>query len=113
LQRARAAAVGAYVERDRTFDGLDNIAKRDRVGFARELIAAARTAAGVDETAAHQIADHFLEIVLRNLFASGYLGAARHARGMVREIDHRTQCVFDLPRYLHQAHVFSRRESRW
>src|SRR5258708_31819000 len=61
----------------------------------------------MDHDSSHQIANHFFEIVLRDLLASSYFSAARHARRMIGEIDHRTQCVLDLSRYLHQAHVFS------
>src|SRR5215470_1179250 len=71
LQSARAAAVGAYVESDRTFDRLDNIAEGDGVGLARELVTAARTATRMHQTAAHQVADNFFEIVLRDVLVSG------------------------------------------
>src|ERR1700722_15615353 len=61
----------------------------------------------MDESAAHQIPNHFFKIVLRDVLASGDFSAARHARRMIGKINHRTKCVLDLARYLHQAHVFS------
>src|SRR5260221_2778066 len=61
----------------------------------------------MNQAATHQIANHFFEIIFRDLLASSYFSTARHACRMIGEIDHRTQCVFDLSRYLHQAHFFN------
>src|SRR5581483_475799 len=104
LQGARTRAVNAYVERDRTLDRLDHVLEGDSSGGAGELIAAAGTAARAHQPAMHQVANHLLKVVLGNLLAARDLGAARDALGMVGEVDHRPQRVFDLARYLHQAH---------
>src|SRR5260370_193111 len=76
-------------------------------GVGGELVAVAGMAARMDEASSHEIANHLFQIVFRDLLAGSYFSAARHARRMIGEIDHRTQCVLDLSRYLHQAHLFS------
>src|SRR5207248_9110367 len=93
-----------YVERDRTFDRLDDVLEGDAFRHAPELVAAARAAPRAHQPAAHQIANHLFQEVLRDLLAPRDLDAADDAFRMVRELDHRPQGVLDLARYLHQAH---------
>src|ERR1700722_10528827 len=102
LHVALAQSVNAYVERDGPFDRFDNVAERNGFGRAGQLIAAARSAARIDEATAHQIADDLFEIILGDAFLLGDLIAAR--AGMIGEMNHGPQCVFNLAGNLHQAH---------
>src|SRR5262245_49896133 len=104
LQRARTGSVGANVKCNRTFDRLDYIAEGDLRGGARELIAATGAAPRLDQSTPHQVANHFFQVVLGNLLVPGDFASARDSRRTIRQVDHGTQRVLDLARYLHQAH---------
>src|SRR5262249_18048302 len=105
LERAGTGTIGADVERDRTFDRFDNVAEGDLLGRAGQLIAAPGSPPRLNQSAPHQVANHFFQVVLRNLLVPGDFGSARDTRRAVRHVDHRAQCVLDLGRYLHQAHA--------
>src|SRR5581483_4649593 len=104
LQGARTGAVGADVEGDGAFDGLDDVAESDVVGGTCELVAAPGSAPGLHESPAHQVADNLFEVVLGDVLMAGYFGSARDAAGTVGHVYHRPQRILDLARYLHQAH---------
>src|SRR5579875_776355 len=107
LQAALLGALDAEIESDRTLDRFDNVAEGDRFGRTGELIAAAGTAPRPDQPAAHQVADDLFEIILRDMFGAGDFGTASDALGIVGQMDHGAQGVFDLARNLHQAHSAS------
>jgi hypothetical protein len=107
LEIAHAAAIDADIECNGSLDRFDNVSKGDRLGRTGELITAAWTAAGTDETSLHQVADYFFKIIFRDLLLPSDNAAASDSARIIREMNHCAQRILDLARDLHQAHFFT------
>ncbi len=89
------------------FPYAEHPAGRLQITQAAAVVTAARTAARTHEASPHQVTDHFFEIIFRDLFLTSYYAAPRDATWIIREMNHSPQRIFDLTRYLHQAHFFT------
>ncbi len=74
------------------FGDAHDIAHRNAAAFARQAIAAARTAHALEDAGANQLLHDLLEITLRHALAGGdFLGLHGFGPGIEGDVDHRFQ----------------------
>ena len=95
--RVLGVVAGAEHRGDRAFEGAKDLAHRDRLGRAGELVAAVRAAGAGHETGLAKADDELLEIGAREVLLGGDLGQARRTRPVVApELDHEPDAVLAL-----------------
>ena len=105
VQRGRAVArvgvggvvAGADHRGDRAFEGSQDLAHRDGLGRAGELVAAVGAAGAHDEAGLAQADDELLEVGAREVLLGGDLGERRRTGPEVApELDHQPHAVLAL-----------------
>ena len=111
LDERAPAGVSSSVARssNRPLHRADDVAERDRLGRAREEIAALGPALGVDDVGAAQLLEDLLEVAQRHVLAPRDVARLRGPPGVViGDVEHRPHSISRFRRQLHSRLFRSR-----